>query len=195
MQPDWTVLLIGGSSATGKSYLARQLALHYQIPLMEIDDLRIAVQKMSAREKHPDLFYFPDHPDYLQVNDCSQLVEKLVNVAKALWPALNELITKHIVCHERVIFEGDGVLPQLIAQTDLQQVKSIFLFDTKEHLHTTDVERHRGKYTGEGVDKQAAFSFQYGLALEDEANHYHFPVVKTSPRETLFVRVLEVLGQ
>src|SRR5215813_3420651 len=102
MHLDWTVLLIGGSSATGKSYLARQLAQHYQIPLMEVDDIRIAIQQIADKEKHPNLFYFLNHPDFLQVNDPSYLMNHLIDVAKELWPALNELISKHIVCNEPV---------------------------------------------------------------------------------------------
>ena len=195
MQPDWTVLLIGGSSATGKSYLARQLSIRYQIPLTEVDDIRIAVQQIADKEKYPDLFYFLDHPDYLQVHDSSALVNKLVNVAKELWPALNELISKHLVCNEPVIFEGDGIIPELIAQRDLSKVKSLFLFDTKEHLYATDIQRHRGNYTGEGADKQADFAFQFGLELERQAADYHFPVIKTSPIETLYSRVLAELGE
>ncbi len=193
MRPDWTVLLIGGSSATGKSYLARQLVLYYQIPLMEVDDIRIALQQIVDREKHPDLFYFLDHPDYLEANDPSQLVNKLVNVAKGLWPALNELITKHILCDEPVIFEGDGILPELLAHRDLAKVKAVFLRDTKDNLSVTDVHRQRGNYTGEGTDKQAEFSFQFGCELDKQAKYAHFPVIQTAPQETLYERVLTAL--
>jgi 2-phosphoglycerate kinase len=193
MQPDWKVLLIGGSSATGKSYLARQLAIHYQIPLTEVDDIRIALQQIADKEKHPDLFYFLDHPDYLRVNDTHQLVYRLIKVANEIWPALNELISKHIICNEPVIFEGDGIVPELLAQRDLHAIKCLFLVDTKEHLHARDLQRSRGNYTGEGADLQAEFSSQFGLELERQAIYHQLSVVKTLPLETLYERVLQEL--
>jgi 2-phosphoglycerate kinase len=193
VRSDWTVLLIGGSSATGKSYLARQLALHYQIPLTEVDDIRIAVQQIVEKDKHPDLFYFLEHPHIIQASETSQLVNRLINVAKEIWPALNELISKHIVCNEPVVFEGDGILPELLAQRELYQLKSIFLIDTEEHLYTADVRRRRGEYNGAEAIKQAKFSFQYGLELARQGRDCHFPVIDSSPLETLYTRVLTEL--
>ncbi|MEO8607194.1 MAG: hypothetical protein ABI690_04900 [Chloroflexota bacterium] len=196
MRPDWKVLLIGGSSATGKSYLARQLALYYQTPLTEVDDIRIAVQQIVDKEKHPDLFYFLEHPDYLRINDADHLVLRLIKVAKEIWPALNELMTKHIICNEHVIFEGDGIVPELLAQRDLHAVRSLFLVDTKEHLHVRDVQRNRGKnYTGEDADLQAEFSSRFGAELEKQAIYHQFSVVKTQPLETLYDRVLHILRE
>ena len=64
-----TVLLIGGSSGTGKSYLARQLAEYYKIPLTEVDDIRIALQQMVNKESNPDLFTFIDNPNFIDEHD------------------------------------------------------------------------------------------------------------------------------
>jgi hypothetical protein len=105
----------------------------------------------------------------------------------------NELISKHVICQEPVIFEGDGILPELLVQRDLHQLKSLFLFNAKERLFATDIQRRRGTYTGEDADKQAEFAFQFGLELEKQAEFHHFPVVKTTPMETLYTRVLAVL--
>ena len=193
MRLAWTVLLIGGSSATGKSYLARQLSLHYQIPLTEVDDIRIALQQIADKATHPDLFYFLDNPHAVQAVETSQLVHRLSNVAREVWPALNELISKHIACNEPIIFEGDGILPELIASRDLRQVKNIFLIDSEENLYAADVRRHRGDYSGDGADSQARFSFQFGVELARQANHNHFPVMNASPLETLYSRVVTVL--
>ena len=190
VEPNWKVLLIGGSSATGKSYLARQLALHYQIPLTEVDDIRIAAQQLLEKEKHPNLFYFLEHSDYLVTNNSAQLVNQLIKVANEIWPALNELISKHIICNEPVIFEGDGIIPELLAQRDLRDIKSIFLVDSKENILIRDAQRQRGKYTGDGADLQAAFSEQFGAELEKQAKYYNFPVIQTEPLQTLYERVL-----
>ncbi len=42
---DCTVLLIGGSSGTGKTNLAKQLGQRFGISWLEVDDLRLALQR------------------------------------------------------------------------------------------------------------------------------------------------------
>jgi 2-phosphoglycerate kinase len=41
----WKVLLIGGSSGVGKSSIARQLGRRFGTPWMQVDDLRLALQR------------------------------------------------------------------------------------------------------------------------------------------------------
>jgi predicted kinase len=41
----WKVLLIGGSSGVGKSSIARHLGIRFGTPWMQIDDLRLALQR------------------------------------------------------------------------------------------------------------------------------------------------------
>jgi 2-phosphoglycerate kinase len=194
LERGWTVLLIGGSSATGKSYLARQLALHFQIPCAQIDDIRIAIHQVADREKNADLFFFLEHSDYLWTHESDHLVTKLVDVARAMWPAVNMLISKHLACDEPIIFEGDGILPELLTQRDLSVVKSLFLIDSKEHLLRRDVIRNRGYDIEKKADRQAEFSFQFGRELEKQAIKYQFPVVQTTPEKTLLERVMTVLA-
>jgi 2-phosphoglycerate kinase len=73
---EWDILLIGGSSAVGKSYLARQLSKHYELPLMELDDIRIALQQVVDRKTNPRLFFFLENSDYLEKFDTATLVQK-----------------------------------------------------------------------------------------------------------------------
>ena len=44
----WTVLLIGGISGAGKTTVARQLGLHLGLPWLQVDDLRLALQRSRA---------------------------------------------------------------------------------------------------------------------------------------------------
>lgn len=194
MNRNWTVLLISGSSATGKSILARRLADYYKIPLTEVDDVRIAIQEVLEKNSHPDLFAFLTNPNYLKDYDVEDLVQKLLNVGKEVWKPLNVLIDKHIACNEPVIFEGDVIIPGLLAQRNQDKIKAIFLYDDKENLKNRELERNRGGETSEELaDKQAEFSSKFGQELKRQAEENGFMTIKTSPIKTLFERVIKIL--
>ncbi len=46
---DWTVLLIGGHSASGKTVVAERIGLPLGVHWMMVDDLRLAFQRARAR--------------------------------------------------------------------------------------------------------------------------------------------------
>ena len=115
MNNQWKVLLIGGCSATGKSYLARQLAAKYKTTVTEVDDIRIALQKKIKPSDNPSLFFFLENQNFLNEFPINVLLSKLEDVGNEVWPSLNGLIEKHIACNEPIIFEGDGIIPKLLA--------------------------------------------------------------------------------
>ena len=55
---EWRVLLIGGNSGAGKTYLANQLVQKLCISSLMVDDLRIALQTITSSEHQPDLHLF-----------------------------------------------------------------------------------------------------------------------------------------
>ena len=190
---NWKILLIGGSSGTGKSLLARQLSKHFEIPLTEVDDIRIALQKIADRNKHPDLFTFWDNPDFLETKDAEILADKLLDIGREVWIALDTLITKHLVCDEPVIFEGDGIIPDLLAQRDQKGIVSVFLWDEVEHIERRVEGRQRPGTQKETSPAYAEFSYRFGLKLKEQALANGFIVVQSSPAETLLARVLKQL--
>jgi 2-phosphoglycerate kinase len=147
MTTKWKVLLIGGSSATGKSVLARQLASHYQTTLTEVDDIRIALQQKVSKVNAPNLFFFLDNSNFLTDFPLNLLVKKLLTVATELEPSLSTLIQKHIDCDEPIVFEGDGILPQLAAKYNKEEVKSVFIYDAKENIKERELSRKSGVIT------------------------------------------------
>lgn len=187
------VLLIGGSSGTGKSYLARQLAEYYKIPLTEVDDIRIALQQMVNKESNSDLFTFIDNPNFIHEHDEVVCIKKLLDVGKSMWKSLDELISKHVVCNEPVIFEGDGIIPELLATRDLYKVKSVFIYDDIDGIKEKQVLRNRHGKESDENSKNILFSHTYGQEIKKQAEKYGFLVIQASPMETLFERTLEAL--
>jgi len=45
---NWTVLIIGGASGTGKSSIAYQLGEHYCVNVIEIDDIHQVMKKITS---------------------------------------------------------------------------------------------------------------------------------------------------
>lgn len=193
MDKQWKVLLVGGSSATGKSYLARQLAGYYQTTLTEVDDIRIALQQKLKPSDYPDLFFFLENKNFLNDFPIDILLSKLKSIGNEVWPSLNALIDKHIACNEAIIFEGDGVIPRLVADRDQKQVKSIFIYDSLENIKQRELARKRG---GENpnLEKQVEFSYQYGQLIKEQAEANSFSTILTSPIDTLFSRTVLALG-
>lgn len=191
---NWRVILIGGSSATGKSYLARQLCNHYKIQLVEVDDIRIALQQVLDIKSHPDLFFFLENQDFINKFETNELVSKLLKVGDEIWPALKVLVEKHITCDEPIIFEGDGIIPYLVAKENLKFVLPIFIHDTRGNILERDIKRSRGKsYDISFADKQSNFSFAYGEEIRKQAEKSGFVSIKASPISTLFERTLEAI--
>lgn len=61
--PARTVLLIGGASGTGKSTVAHQLGLQPGIPWLQVDDLRLALERsrVTLPENTAALYFFPEN--------------------------------------------------------------------------------------------------------------------------------------
>lgn len=192
MNQTWKVLLIGGSSATGKSYLSRQLSEKYKTPVMEVDDIRIVLQQKLKSVDNPDLFFFLENKSYLSDFPIDTLLAKLESVGNEVWLSLNSLIEKHIVCNEPIIFEGDGIIPKLLAQRNQEQTKSIFIYDDRESIRQRELVRQRGG-NNPSLDKQIEFSYQYGQLMKNQAETNGFITICASPIESLYDRaILEI---
>lgn len=188
-----TVLLIGGSSGTGKSHLARQLSEYYKTPLTEVDDIRIALQQIVDKEKYPTLFTFIDNPNFYDKYTEHQFADKLLDIAKIVWKSLDVLISKHIACNEPIIFEGDSIIPDLLAQRDTHDIKAIFIYDNIQKIKERQVKRNRDSKGEEKDNLNALFSDTYGKEIKRQAEAHGFVAISASPIETLFERTLEIL--
>ena len=191
MKISWEVLLIGGGSGTGKSYLARQLSEHFKVPLSEVDDIRISLQQIADKEKYPELFAFLNNANYQNEMDENVFTQKLIGIGKVVWKSLKVLISKHAFLKETIIFEGDGIIPGLLKEIDLEKVKIIFLYDDLESIKERQLKRNRHGKISETVEKDALFAFTFNEAIREQAEANGFTTIKASPVETLFDRVLK----
>lgn len=195
MQTDWSVLLIGGASGAGKSHLAQQIAERYKISHMEADDIRIALRTVTNRGKHPELFTFVDNQNYLEEFTEGEFVEKLLETGSVVWTAIDSIIARHVTFDEKIVIDGDSIIPDLLSQRDQQGIQAIFLYDDLEHIQERQIQRNRNKKrTQEKIEINAKFSYAYSEVLRLQAEKHGFKTFKVSPVETLFDRITVTLG-
>ncbi len=212
MQPPWQVLLIGGSSGTGKTTLARSLARHYGVPWLALDDVRLAIQHTTTPAQHPILHRFLT--DQAPYETAKAYRDALIAVAEAMAPAVAVVIANHLSQHREFdpcIIEGDGIVPWLAVPE--RAVQSPHIAPVTAAIHTAHVRTffvhepdEEGIYRamaarGRGFDQHdtnqqrpvVRGSWLYGEWLRAEAERYGLPVLSSRPYETSLTRALALL--
>jgi 2-phosphoglycerate kinase len=197
---DWTVLLIGGSSGTGKTFLAKQSGLRLGISWLEVDDLRLALQRSRVMlPEHTEALYFFEETPHVWELPAERLRDALIAVGQVMAPALEVVIENHIDTAAPVIIEGDGILPSLLARPPVRDravngnVRAVFLVEPEEDaLFANMMARNRGiaARTEAELRTEARAKWLFGRGLADEASHYGLPVVEPRPWLTLLERVM-----
>lgn len=195
---DWQVLLLGGASGAGKSRLGYALARRYHVPLVEVDDLVLAVQKMTTPDQQPMVHYWDTHPDPDSI-PVPQVVELQIAVAEALRPALDAVIGNHLETGTPVIIEGDYLLPVLAAQGSFagqeagRRVRAVF-------LHESSPDQLAANYLTREPDRgwqhtRAHISARYGDWLATSAEAHGIPVIAARPWATALGRLSAVVDR
>ncbi|MGW5741535.1 hypothetical protein [Amycolatopsis sp. NPDC003861] len=193
---DWRVLLLGGASGTGKSRLSYPLARRYEVPIVEVDDLVLAVQRMTTPAQQPLVHYWDTHPDAGSL-PVPRVLELQIAVAEALQPALEAVIGNHLETGTPVVIEGDYLLPALAAQDSFAgqaaggRVRAVF-------LHEPDPGRLVANYLEREPDEgeqrsRAQVSARYGDWLAARAGELGIPVLTARPWATALDRLCALL--
>ena len=203
-QADWIVLLIGGPSGAGKTILAKQLGLRYGSSWLEVDDLRLALQRSQVvLPEHTEALYFFEETPRIWEMPAERLRDGLIAVGHIMIPALEVVIENHVDTAAPVVIEGDGILPSLFARASIRaraasgHVRAVFLVEPEEDaIFTNMVVLRRGiaERTGAELRTEAHAKWLFGRWLADEASRYGLPVVEPRPWATLIDRVMRVVN-
>ncbi len=199
----WRILLIGGSSGTGKTTLARHLAAHYNLPILPLDDLRLAILETMSSVEAPAIHRFSQDPDIWQSS--TTVYEGFVAVAREFEIPLS-MIAAHLIGvldMAPMILEGDFIRPRMMTLPYTSalarfpgfpltgQVRGLLLHARAE----TDIlramcERGRGLEveSEERLRKNAQASWHYGNWLRAEADLHRIPVIASRPYESQLAR-------
>jgi 2-phosphoglycerate kinase len=200
--PPWKVLLIGGSSGTGKTVSATALAKRLGTENAQLDDFRLVLEQITTISQQPALHFLEDPQNAHTVEQLSpeDLCEKLIEVAQVMSRAIEIVIAHHVATDRPLILEGDGLLPHLAAQQhfvnlDVQpgMVRFVLLYEPDEATLLANLKgRKRGiDHRPEAVQRrQAHTAWLYGQWLRSEALRYHVPVIASASWQNLPDRIL-----
>jgi 2-phosphoglycerate kinase len=200
---DWTVLLIGGSSSVGKTVVAQHLGLYFGVPWLQVDDLRLALQRSHVKlPEGTDALYFFTSENVWRLQPIP-LRDALIAVGEVMAPAVEVVIENHVHTEAPVIIEGDGIVPSLFVRPAVTRVctagrvKAVFLVEPDETLILANIKaRNRGiaGQTEMELQTEARAKWLYGQWLAGEARRYGLPVLAARPWSTLAERIIETIG-
>ncbi|MFD4675317.1 AAA family ATPase [Lentzea sp. NPDC058450] len=189
---NWRIALVGGPSGVGKSRLSHPLAHRHGAVLVEVDDLVVALQSMTTPEQHPDLHHWLTHP-YHSGQSPEFVVERQIALAEALVPALDAVVRNHLDEGDRVVIEGDYVLPSFCARwAGTGEVRGVV-------VHEPDEAQVLANYLAREPEPgpqahRAAVSVHHGRWLVEQAGLHGVPVLSARPWSSGADRLDELLG-
>lgn len=187
---NWDVLIIGGSSGSGKTTIAYELAHFYQLNVVKVDDIGQALKAMTTAETLPMLHYWNTGTSWREAGVAAN-VEWLINVSKEISPALKAVVENvHLADSEPCIIEGDFIDPKLCAAFSDGRVKSIFIQEPDaDQIVQNYLSREGGLQS-----YRAEISCDHGNWLANTCVKYGIPVLKARPWSDLMQRVITALS-
>lgn len=187
VERNWTVLLIGGASGTGKSSIAYEIARFYSVSVLEIDDVHLSVETVTTKELFPAIHYWNTGVNWKDIGVNGNL-NWLIDVSKEMIPVLKALVERHLEDKVPIIIEGDFIYPEFTMSFNQPEVKSIF-------INESDINQIMQNYLSrEGGDLQqyrAEISLAYGKWLADVCKQNNIKVIEARPWDTLLSRAIE----
>lgn len=110
----------------GKTVIAKRVGLHYGIPWLQVDDLRLALQSshVTLPTNTEALYFFTETSDVWQLSS-EQLCDSLITVGEAMSPAIKIVVASHVDTAVPIVIEGDGILVLVIVRTICNQSSSV----------------------------------------------------------------------
>jgi len=187
---NWTVLIIGGASGTGKSETAYKIAGYYGISVLEFDDIHIAVKPMVPADKYPAIFDADGH-DWMN-RGVEWNVNWLKDVSREMSEALERLVARHIDDDVPVIIEGDFIIPELVKPLLTSKVKALFI---QESEVSRIISNFQSRESGEPQSFRAEISVSYNNWIRKSCEELGMLTLESRPWDTALDRVLELLAE
>ncbi|KAA9151331.1 hypothetical protein FPZ12_039085 [Amycolatopsis acidicola] len=185
------VVLIGGTSNTGKSTLAQEIAARLGYEYLSTDGLARHPGRPWRTPEREVPAHVAEHYGTLSIED---LIDSVLAHYQRLWPRVEELI----VSRNRLVLEGSALWPPFVAGVIAPRVTAVWLAASEAVLQARV--REAGRYAGATaaerhlMDRFLARTFRYQeLMLGELAKLGLEPVTADRPGEALSA-VLPLVG-
>ncbi|HEY6958393.1 MAG TPA: hypothetical protein VI814_06195 [Candidatus Limnocylindria bacterium] len=164
MTTDWTVLLIGGTAAVGKTNAAKRIATVSGATLLQADDIRLALGLAVPGEDELTLDGFR-------------------RIAVAVSTALENVIAHHLASTDKIVIEGLWITPDVASRSSYGDAvsaarrRAVFVVEDA-HERTTPL---------------TPFESAHARWVLAEAKRHSVPTVSARPVGHLAERILAVL--
>jgi len=185
---DWSVLVIGGAAAAGKTTTARAVAERYGVSVLPADAIWLALKAATNPVSHPELHYFDASGEDMQRLTVEDLCERHIKSAQAMDPLLEYYRWERWP----VILEGAWITPAAATRWARQYagVRAVFIHEPDVNQISETMAMRRGISPPTRRQKSSKVHWLFGNWLREQALAEGLPVVDAHPRETLADRVL-----
>ena len=184
---NWTVLFVGGASGSGKSSVAYELGRYYNVNVVEVDDISLALKAMTTQELLPAIHYWNTGVNWMDIGIDGN-VQWLIDVSKEIMPALKAIVEDHLKSNVPVIIEGDFIHPELLISFDNLNVKSIFIYEPDKNQI---VQNYHAREGGNLQNFRADVSSSYGNWLVEVSGKLGLKVIESRPWDTVVARIID----
>jgi len=199
---DWTVLVIIGATASGKSTLAREIGLQLGIPWLQADDVRLALAH-SPLVMDDDAFFFDRVPlaDW-SLDDADVLRDRMIATSEAMRASMRIIIANHLTLGDRCVIEGDCMHPDLVRDPELAAAIAngslrVICLDGGGAAEISASLLARARQLNEArraeIGQIAAFHALYAAWMRETSRRHRIPIVTSRPFGTLADRVLATI--
>ena len=197
---DWTVLLVGGPAAVGKTSAAKRIAVVSGASLLQVDDVYLALQRAIDPNDSPLLHTFTS-PQVWE-RPVKELVALRRELADVVSSSLEYVVANHLAYEDRVVIEGLWVTPEFMSRTSYagsaagDRRRAVVIVE-EEPARIGDSFSARGRGFDERPaayrEARTALEAGYGRWLRTQALMRKVPIVDARPAVRLAERILTVL--
>ena len=192
---EWRVLLLGGTTATGKSTSGALVAQRVGIACISADSVWKVLMAATTPETHPGFHYFEPAPEVM-AKGAEHLMQLHVAAAQAMTPAIDAFLDWELHERNRFVFQGAWITPELAARRCASgNTVAVFIDEPDEQEILNSMLQRSGRT--EPLPRQLSISAMaclYGNWLRQEAQRHGVALVNARPRETLVDRIIEAAG-
>jgi 2-phosphoglycerate kinase len=196
---DWTVLLVGGPAAVGKTSAAKRIATVCGASLLQVDDVCLALQRAIDPADSPLLHTFAS-PE-VWGRPVAELVALRRELAALVSSSLEFVVANHLAHDDRVVVEGVWITPEFMSRTSYAESiagdrrRAVVLFEDDSNRIRASFSTRRGfeERPAGYRDARTALEVAYARWLRTQALMRKVPIVEARPVGHLAERILAVL--